>query len=152
MVLAVSIRISRVPTYSGYHLYYQYLHVQDYHLLWCNFPEIFHLILIIMLAVLQPRHRQNDTGLGYSPFDRHYWGNHYCFLFLRVLRCFSSPGLPPPPTGGEFPTFNREGCPIRKSADIMDICSSPQLIAACHVLHRLWEPRHSPCALIYFLE
>ena len=44
------------------------------------------------------------------------------------------------------------GCPIRKSADIMDICSSPQLIAACHVLPRLWEPRHSPCALIYFLE
>ena len=30
----------------------------------------------------------------------------------------------------------------------MDICSSPQLIAACHVLHRLPVPRHSPCALI----
>jgi hypothetical protein len=28
------------------------------------------------------------------------------------------------------------------------ICSSPQLIAACHVLHRLLMPRHSPCALI----
>ena len=27
------------------------------------------------------------------------------------------------------------------------ICSSPQLIAACHVLHRLLLPRHSPCAL-----
>ena len=29
----------------------------------------------------------------------------------------------------------------------MDICSSPQLIAACHVLLRLPVPRHSPCAL-----
>ena len=29
----------------------------------------------------------------------------------------------------------------------MDICSSPRLIAACHVLHRLLMPRHSPCAL-----
>ena len=27
------------------------------------------------------------------------------------------------------------------------ICSSPQLIAACHVLRRLPMPRHSPCAL-----
>ena len=28
------------------------------------------------------------------------------------------------------------------------ICSSPQLIAACHVLLRLLMPRHSPCALL----
>ena len=28
------------------------------------------------------------------------------------------------------------------------ICSSPQLIAACHVLLRLLMPRHSPCALV----
>ena len=30
------------------------------------------------------------------------------------------------------------------------ICSSPRLIAACHVLLRLLMPRHSPCALISF--
>ena len=30
------------------------------------------------------------------------------------------------------------------------VCSSPQLIAAYHVLHRLQEPRHSPYALIRF--
>ena len=29
-----------------------------------------------------------------------------------------------------------------------DICSSPRLFAACHVLRRLLMPRHSPCALI----
>ena len=29
-----------------------------------------------------------------------------------------------------------------------DMCSSPRLIAACHDLHRLLMPRHSPCALI----
>ena len=33
-------------------------------------------------------------GLGYSDFARHYSRNHCCFLFLRVLRCFSSPGSP----------------------------------------------------------
>ncbi len=30
----------------------------------------------------------------------------------------------------------------------MLMCSSPWLFAACHVLHRLLMPRHSPCALI----
>ena len=28
------------------------------------------------------------------------------------------------------------------------VCSSPQLFAAYHVLLRLWEPRHPPCALL----
>src|SRR5262245_25397441 len=29
----------------------------------------------------------------------------------------------------------------------MVACTLPQLIAACHVLHRLHAPRHPPCAL-----
>ena len=32
------------------------------------------------------------TGLGSSHFARRYSGNRCFFLFLRVLRCFSSPG------------------------------------------------------------
>ena len=32
------------------------------------------------------------------------------------------------------------------------ICTYPKLIAAYHVLHRLREPRHPPCALTYFLS
>src|SRR5713101_3263682 len=31
-------------------------------------------------------------GLGYSEFARHYYRNHGCFLFLWVLRWFTSPG------------------------------------------------------------
>ena len=34
------------------------------------------------------------VGLGSSRFARRYSGNRFFFLFLRVLRCFSSPGLP----------------------------------------------------------
>ena len=30
------------------------------------------------------------------------------------------------------------------------ICTSPRLFAAYHVLHRLREPRHPPCALSFF--
>ena len=34
-------------------------------------------------------------GLGSFPFARRYSGNRCFFLFLRLLRCFSSPGSPP---------------------------------------------------------
>ena len=39
------------------------------------------------------------------------------------------------------------GLPHSEIRGLTDICSSPQLIAACHVLRRLLMPRHSPCAL-----
>ena len=48
-----------------------------------------------MPTVLQPPSRRNASGLGWCAFARHYLRNHFCFLFLRVLRCFSSPGSPP---------------------------------------------------------
>ena len=54
----------------------------------------------------------------------------YAYLIQRTLREYCSRGFP----HSEIPGS-------------MDICSSPRLIAACHVLHRLLMPRHSPCAL-----
>ncbi len=39
------------------------------------------------------------------------------------------------------------GFPIRKSPDQSSFDSSPGLIAAYHVLHRLSTPRHPPCTL-----
>ena len=33
-------------------------------------------------------------GLGSFHFARRYFGNRFFFLFLRLLRCFSSPGSP----------------------------------------------------------
>ncbi len=32
----------------------------------------------------------HDIGLGSSQFAHHYYGNHIHFLFLALLRCFSS--------------------------------------------------------------
>ena len=89
------------------------------------------------------------AGLGSFLFARRYLGNRFFFLFLRVLRCFSSPrsllyayrfsaGYRPITTGG-FPHSDICG--------LTDICSSPQLFAACHVLLRRPVPRHPPCAL-----
>jgi hypothetical protein len=42
----------------------------------------------------------------------------------------------------------RVGFPIRKSSDQSSLSSSPRLIAAFRVLHRLLVPRHPPCALV----
>ena len=39
------------------------------------------------------------------------------------------------------------GFPIRTPSDQRSVGSSPRLIAASHVLHRLLVPRHPPCAL-----
>ena len=47
-----------------------------------------------------------------------------------------------------YQSIAQAGSPIRKSTDIADICSSPWLIAACHVLLRLLMPRHSSYALL----
>ena len=61
----------------------------------------------------------SNHGLGFSDFARHYFRNHSCFLLLRVLRCFSSPGSPPmtylfshgshPVTDAEFPHSDIRG-------------------------------------------
>ena len=90
-----------------------------------------------------------SKGLGYSDFARHYFRNHNCFLFLQVLRCFSSLGSLPHPmySDGDIPTFAGIGFPIRKSPDQSLLGGSPELIAACHVLLRQLLPRHPPYAL-----
>ena len=41
--------------------------------------------------------KDKSPGLGSSHFARHYFGNRCFFLFLRLLRCFSSPGSLPYP-------------------------------------------------------
>ena len=49
------------------------------------------------LGTLMAVHTPGCThpGLGCSAFARRYLRNRVFFLFLRVLRCFSSPGSPP---------------------------------------------------------
>ena len=41
--------------------------------------------------VRNTRRLSHAHGLASSAFARHYSRNHNCFLFLRVLRCFTSP-------------------------------------------------------------
>ena len=102
----------------------------------------------LIVAVLLPRRCRNNVGLGSFPFARRYLGNRCFFLFLLLLRCFSSEGWPPSPDMSGLLPDRLSHSEISGSSLV---CKSPELIAAYHVFHRLQEPRHSPCALFYFL-
>ena len=104
----------------------------------------------LLLAALQPRRGRNRGGLGSSPFARHYLGNHFCFLLLRVLRCFSSPRSPPrlARMAGLLPA----GLPHSGTRGSKAICASPRLFAAYRALRRLREPRYPPSALLSFFS
>ena len=58
-----------------------------------GFPKTILLLLEVTCAVRTPA--CTHTGLGSSGFARRYSRNRCFFLFLRLLRCFSSPGSLP---------------------------------------------------------
>ena len=88
------------------------------------------------------RGRTDRPGLGSCAFARHYLRNHCYFLFLRVLRCFSSPGSPT--ASMRCDGITSIGFPHSDIRGSRGICPSPRLFAACHVLLRLREPQASP--------
>ena len=55
--------------------------------------QVIRLFITILLMRSLPQGNYS-LGLGCSNFARHYFRNRFCFLFLRVIRCFSSPGSP----------------------------------------------------------
>ena len=68
-------------------------HIRGFHSLWRAFPKPFCYRLPIPYTVRTPECMH--SGLGSFPFARRYSGNRCFFLFLRLLRCFSSPGSLP---------------------------------------------------------
>ena len=115
---------STCPALLRIPLGWQRLQVQGCHLLWRSFPTHFFSLLRLRSAVLLPRQCRNTGGLGFSPVARHYWGNHSCFLFLQVLRCFSSLRWP---LLSRCHVFNMTGCPIRKSWGQGSFAPNPSL-------------------------
>ena len=100
-------------------------------------------------ATIQVFNTLQGLDLKMFLFARRYWGNHYCFIFLEVIRCFSSLGL-------LFHTYvfsmelcdiTRIGLPHSEIPGSKVASTYPRLIAGNHVLHRLPVPRHPPCAL-----
>ena len=79
----------------------------------------------LMQSITPPRTR---AGLGSFPFARRYSGNRCFFLFLRVLRCFSSPGSLPYVMDWRMDDDKSPGFPIQKSADRW-ICAPPRSLS-----------------------
>jgi hypothetical protein len=71
----------------------------------------------ILCRVPQPRLHRNETGLGSFLFARRYSGNRFFFLFLQVLRWFTSLSLLPDTIYSyqDVTAFTMTGFPIRTS-------------------------------------
>ena len=149
MVPPSSHGISRAPRYFGY---CSSTFVFTYRIL-TFFDQPSHavrLTIIVLNAVLNPE-KIAPLGLASSAFARHYSQNLGWFLFLALLRCFSSGGsldIPIFKFSITYLSMNPGEFPHSEISGSMLICSSPKLIAAYHVFHRLPVPRHSPCALV----
>ena len=124
--------------------------VRDCHPLRSRFPNVFHLGTHTLCRPYNPGTHAHRFGLFRfrSPLLAE---SLVCFLFLRVLRCFSSPGRSPCLRHGCH-AFSGGGLPHSDTCGSKVVCTSPQLFAAYRVLRHLWEPRHPPCALACFLS
>jgi hypothetical protein len=163
MVLPDSRRVTRVPRYLGTSpSKSNEFRLQDCHLLWSVFPDrstihwVSDLPRDLQFPPVRPHNSKCTTlaglhafGLGCSQFARRYFGNHGCFLFLRVLRCFSSPRSPrlPMDSAIDIPELPGMGSPIQRSSAQCLFSGSPKLIAANRVFHHHPAPRHPSSAL-----
>ncbi len=105
-----------------------------------------------------------DSGLGFSLFARRYSGYHescvplariiapaernsYCSLFLRVLRCFTSPGSLLAGVTPRIPVQNWRVSPFGHLR-IKGYKPPPRSFSqVSRVLHSRPRPRHPPCTL-----
>jgi hypothetical protein len=128
--------------------------LQDCHLLWFPVPGDSTNDPVCDSAALRPNR-------PYNPREQAPWfglvrvrspllaESLTCFLFLQVLRWFTSLRCLPRSYGfrAGYSGINQSGFPHSDIPGSKPACGSPGLIAACHVLHRLLVPRHSPYAL-----
>ena len=117
MVPPASRRVSRVPRYSGATMAaYDFAYTSFTFSGWLSQN---HSAIIYSPISWSATPECMHSGLGSSPFARRYLGNRFFFLFLRVLRCFSSPGVPPISYVFTYRYLRvaQVGFPIRKSPD-----------------------------------
>ena len=127
------------------------LRVQDYHPLWCDFPDT-------------SARDCRATARSYNPACA---VTHTVWALPRslattggIISLFSLPGgtkmFQFPPFAYTLQVYMTvlltAGLSHSEISGSKVICTSPELVAAYHVLRRLLEPRHPPCALSYFLR
>jgi hypothetical protein len=142
--------------------------VRDSYPLWCGFPSA----SATTRLCNSPTRRQTDRDGPYNPRTTttavyhvgRVWalpfslattqGVEVSFLSSGYLDV-SVPQLAstcPMDSGRSTRALPRVSFLIRRSRDQRSVSTSPGLIAAAHVLHRLLAPRHPPCALVLLIR
>ena len=143
MVPPDSDRISLVPPYSGYSYVVTQFQIHDFHVLRSNFPEDSSIKLQSMLLSYNPGHAVTPPVWALPRSLATTCGITVVFSSCRYLDV-SVPCVCPIIM---VVCLQHTGFPHSEISGSKAICASPELIAACHVLHRRLMPRHSPCAL-----
>ena len=154
MVLLSSVRIPRVPTYSGYPWPSHNFAYGTVTLFGAAFQPSLTIVLGIAMGSLPRTYCYMRFGL--LRFRSPLLSESFLLSFPPGTKMFQFPGFPSLTYG-----FSQWYCNITCSefphSDIcgsLFICNSPQLFAACHVLLRRHVPRHPPyalCSLIFLL-
>ena len=141
--------VLRIPSAS------EQFRLQGFYLVSLSFPTLFGYRSRCVCEGPYPA-RIATCGLGSSDFARHYSRNRSYFLFLRVLRCFSSPGSPhcTMDSCNDTATLLAVRSRIRISADLGSFAaprSFSQLVTSFFGAMYLRHPPYALCSLIFLL-
>ena len=143
MVPPVSDRVPPAPPYSGYSYVATRFQIHGFHVLWPNFPECSSNKLLSMLLSYNPGHA--STPPVWAP-PRSLAAT--CGITVVFSSCgYLDVSVPRVCSMSMVISLPDIGFPHSEIRGSRAICASPRLIAACHVLPRLREPRHPPYAL-----
>ena len=129
MVLPASHWVSRAPWYSGAVCARSCFAYAAFTPFGCTF-QCYSATLTRSRPTVRNPGRPKTSGLASSHFARRYFENRFCFLFLRLLRCFSSPGSPHIPMDsvyGDAP-LQAPSSLIRKSA-VLCLLATPRSLS-----------------------
>ena len=154
MVLLSSVKISRVPTYSGFPWPSHNFAYGTVTLFGAAFQPSLTIVIRVVMGSIPRTYCYMRFGL--FQFRSPLLSESFLLSFPPGTKMFQFPGFPSLHYG-----FMQWYCNITCSefphSDICGsrlICSSPQLFAACHVLLRRHVPRHPPyalCSLIFLV-
>ena len=140
--------LPRVASYSGTGASRLACRRQDCHLLWRAVPGTSGRQALSLYGPATPA---AFACYRFRPFPFRsplLWESQLIFVPVSTEMCHFPTFTVHAPMDSERanPDCSGLGCPIRRSQDPL-VCSSPGLIAAYHVLHRLSAPRHPPYTL-----
>ena len=146
MVPDNSTGISRVPAYSGAAPLCLPFRVRAFHPLRGSVPTPSATFRFVFAdGPITPAHALRRRRFGLFPVRSPLLGESLLLSLPAGTKMFQFPAFAPRIIRGDG--IAPAGLPHSDICGSMGICPSPQLFAACHVLLRLREPRHPPCAL-----